>query len=834
MESRGDFLKIRTIYIKNFGKLKDFRLDLKPGINIIYGKNEAGKTTVMNFIKMMFYGSNSKSSDINKNPRKKYTPWDNSEMGGFIEFDHNNNNYRLERTFGSSNVSDTVALWNLSTGQSEALNSKTEVGEQFFGIGASAFERSIFIGKMTSVIGSSDKEDEITKRLMNFATSCEESVSYEVVRQRLKKAHEELHSKSGKNGEIDKAVQLLSDKTEALDSSRVTEQQKLADEMLCSSFREHLRKKTDFLNALELQLKEQRLIRSLHALETQNKKNLVKESLEQKLELLKSRISNGRFTVSKEFLDKSKEMLEKLKRLDSVYTEKKIEFNALSNEISESGLSEKIQENYIELDNLSEEKKQIQASKEEKETLLITLHKDLDELQEKFIETQVKEEMYKEHLEDMESSSKSTYVLILIFFIILFVALYTHKPLILTAIFPAGILLLLVEKCIKLIQNAREKKNPSLVKKAPDYEAAYKEIEKIKEETIDRIADNEMEVRALSDKYNEKDNQKHQLEIENNKLITQNDQKISEQNKLNANLISANTEITTLTIDLKTFFSQYKQTANTVEIESHIEDAELILSEIEKTQAVLASKAEEDIINDTAENVRNKIAVFKEKLNELTGPAGPKLLTDEQVEALEKNIEETKKEIEKVNDEISSMRNKIHTQYNVQYSPSILDEEISVLKKDIKAMKIYDKSLNIAASALEEAGNEIRQTFGPELNTKTRKIFSHLTNGKYNEILVSKNLDIGASESTTGKIHEWQYLSSGTSEQAYFALRLAMADMITKNKLPLFLDDVFIQYDHDRACNGFNFISEYSRITQVLFFTCHKYDMLEDKYVMFP
>lgn len=827
-------MKIRTIYIKNFGKLKDFRLDLKPGINIIYGKNEAGKTTVMNFIKMMFYGSNSKSSDINKNPRKKYTPWDNSEMGGFIEFEHSSTRYRLERTFGSSNVSDTVSLWNLSTGQSEPLNSKTEVGEQFFGIGASAFERSIFIGKMSSVIGSSDKEDEITKRLMNFATSCEESVSYEVVRQRLKKAHEELHSKNGKNGEIDKAVQILSDKTEALDSSRVTEQQKLADEMLCSSFCEHLRKKTDFLHTLEKQLKEQHIIRNLHALETQNKKNLVKESLEQKLELLRNRISNGRFTVSKEFLDKSKEMLEKLNRLDSMYTEKKIEFNALSEEISESGLSEKIQNNYVELDNLSDEKKQISKTKEEKEELLVVLHKDLEELQEKFIETQVKEEMYKEHLEDIENSSKSTYILILVFFIILFIALYTHKPLILTAIFPAGILLLLIEKLIKIIQDSREKKNPELVKKAPDYESAYKEIEKLKEDTIDKIADNEMAVHALNDQYNEKEMKKHEIEIENNKLITQNEQKMSEKNKLNANLISANTEITTLTIDLKAFFSQYKQTSNTVEIESHIQDAELILSEIEKTQAVLTSKAEEDIINDTPENVRTKIKILKEKLAELTGPAGPKLLTDEQIDALEKNLDETKKEIEKVNDEISSMRNKIHTQYNVQYSPSILDEEISSLKKDIRSMKIYDKSVNIAISALEEAGNEIRQTFGPELNTKTRKIFSHLTNGKYNEILVSKNLDIGASESTTEKIHEWQYLSSGTSEQAYFALRLAMADMITKNKLPLFLDDVFIQYDHDRAKNGFNFISEYSRITQVLFFTCHKYDIFEDKLIQFP
>ena len=79
-------MKLKTIYIENFGKLKNFKLDLKPGLNIIYGSNESGKTTVMNFIKMMFYGTAGKSSDINKNMRKKYAPWDGAPMSGYIEF----------------------------------------------------------------------------------------------------------------------------------------------------------------------------------------------------------------------------------------------------------------------------------------------------------------------------------------------------------------------------------------------------------------------------------------------------------------------------------------------------------------------------------------------------------------------------------------------------------------------------------------------------------------------------------------------------------------------------------------------------------------------------
>ena len=66
-------MKIKSIYISAFGGLKDKRLDFSDGFNIIYGDNENGKSTVMAFIKMMFYGTERGSAQLSKNPRKKYT-----------------------------------------------------------------------------------------------------------------------------------------------------------------------------------------------------------------------------------------------------------------------------------------------------------------------------------------------------------------------------------------------------------------------------------------------------------------------------------------------------------------------------------------------------------------------------------------------------------------------------------------------------------------------------------------------------------------------------------------------------------------------------------------
>ena len=47
-------MKIEKIKINNFGKLENKEIELDDGINIIYGKNESGKTTLLKFITAMF------------------------------------------------------------------------------------------------------------------------------------------------------------------------------------------------------------------------------------------------------------------------------------------------------------------------------------------------------------------------------------------------------------------------------------------------------------------------------------------------------------------------------------------------------------------------------------------------------------------------------------------------------------------------------------------------------------------------------------------------------------------------------------------------------------
>lgn len=67
---------IRRLKIKNFGKIRNRDMELIPGINVLYGENESGKTTTHTFIRSMFYGVRRLRGKAAQNDTyTKYEPW---------------------------------------------------------------------------------------------------------------------------------------------------------------------------------------------------------------------------------------------------------------------------------------------------------------------------------------------------------------------------------------------------------------------------------------------------------------------------------------------------------------------------------------------------------------------------------------------------------------------------------------------------------------------------------------------------------------------------------------------------------------------------------------
>ena len=100
-------MRLLELHIDGFGKFHDRTISFNDGINIIYGKNEAGKSTLHTFIRGMLFGIERGRGRAAKNDLyTKYEPWENSgTYEGWLRLEKDGTIYRIERRFRKENKS---------------------------------------------------------------------------------------------------------------------------------------------------------------------------------------------------------------------------------------------------------------------------------------------------------------------------------------------------------------------------------------------------------------------------------------------------------------------------------------------------------------------------------------------------------------------------------------------------------------------------------------------------------------------------------------------------------------------------------------------------------
>lgn len=92
---------IKEAFMKNFGKFHNERIEFQQGINIVYGGNESGKTTLYTFLQGVFFGIRRKRGLASRTDTyTKCLPWENpSWYEGSVLFQAGEKDFRLERNF---------------------------------------------------------------------------------------------------------------------------------------------------------------------------------------------------------------------------------------------------------------------------------------------------------------------------------------------------------------------------------------------------------------------------------------------------------------------------------------------------------------------------------------------------------------------------------------------------------------------------------------------------------------------------------------------------------------------------------------------------------------
>ena len=745
-------MKINSIYISAFGGVKDLRLDLNDSFNVIYGENEQGKTTVMSFIKMMFYGSERAKNDLAKSPRKKYTPWDNSQMAGSIDFEKNGKNYRLERIFGDSNSTDKVTLINTDLGTRE--NVSADIGTKLLGMSAAAFERSIFIGQFGFPENNPSAEGEINSKLSNLALTGEEDASFDEVYKRLEKAKLALASKSGRAGEYDKNIASLKALNEAL----------------------------------------------LKANETQQKINVGKEKAKEiiaEIEALQKNANELKVTIDKEQdfrnAQKLRELLKLKSELDNITKALTLENGTVIDEM----FLKKID---FCLSKINGVKGKIEALENENKVIKQGLDLALDPQKaspEKSAELESKIKVLEEKQADLKAqynetekalkSKKSPKLILLILGIILGLggaALCSFNTYIGAAVALIGIIF-----CAVFTVNTTANTSK---KKALDGELLNLKLELNELMTVITLEKSNLNAitTALNSNAAMIENQQNHLK--------ENGKKIEEHLK----------EKTILSDELEALLGN---TFNSTEIDSTLEE----LREKAATQKEIKQKINY-ILKDVG-NISYEMAAQKIKEAESFGEV-------QDFETIKAEYDGILEEITAKKTDATAILTEIKAAEKVMENPESLKEQIAALTKKTEGQAQYINDLDLAMTVLSESFGEVRRSYGSVLDNKTAQIFSGITSGKYQSLNVSKSFDITVQKADSFGSYELGYLSSGTVDQAYLSLRLALNGLITDNgdSLPVLLDDSLAQFDDNRQRIALEYLKEYSKENQIIMFTCHK------------
>ena len=243
---------IEGINIKSFGMITDMSLTFSDSINVIVGRNEAGKSTIAAFIKYMLYGfGNDSVAEGDADERMKGINWDNGIASGTMTVRVDGKRYLIARTSERvengqrASYKEDCTITDLETG-SPAFG-KVPAGEVFFGVDRELFENTAFVGQ----IGDASISDKTVKEsIENILFSGSEKINTQRAASKVAVKMETLLHKGEMGGtifELEKRSEKLNAQFKAADEDN---KQILAKEAKLHELKTSRKTETELLDKL--------------------------------------------------------------------------------------------------------------------------------------------------------------------------------------------------------------------------------------------------------------------------------------------------------------------------------------------------------------------------------------------------------------------------------------------------------------------------------------------------------------------------------------------------------------------------------------------------------
>ena len=158
---------------------------------------------------------------------------------------------------------------------------------------------------------------------------------------------------------------------------------------------------------------------------------------------------------------------------------------------------------------------------------------------------------------------------------------------------------------------------------------------------------------------------------------------------------------------------------------------------------------------------------------------------------------------------------------------SDLEAQLAQKQEQLTALQDEYDAIALAMDALSQANTVLQNRFSPALGARAAEIFSAITGGRYDRVLLSRDFSLSAEPAGDPVGRSVRLLSQGAADQLYLAVRLAICDMVlpADKRVPLILDDALVTFDDERLHAALDYLLEESQRRQILLFTCQKREM---------
>ncbi|MGI6030119.1 MAG: ATP-binding protein [Eubacteriales bacterium] len=836
---------IEQLHIDSYGGLHQREIRLEPGLNLLYGPNEAGKSTVTSFLRAMLYGLPvTRARGIAQNDRKRYRPWDREAFRGSLLYrTRQGRQLRVERTFRATAARDILRVTDAATGQ-ELPQYAGGLGEALFGISAETFENTAFVRQGETRV---TRNDELVARINNLVSTASEEVGYEASLRQLKTLKDQLRRERGKNGELD----VLEDKQRKLEERRrqleedyqlvlermqrlsgveeelARQQQLLEDNRSARDFQECERLAGEYGRILQLRLE----IRNL----------------EGSMESTRGYIRVGDRVPSREDAEKLTAAMEEQERAEQALEEVRQELDSLKEEEAAQARNPLCAQPDVEAD--------AQRAKELRDRMLvIDTHLQArgpvigqrDRLRDRLAESRSPQTAFldreservraEELLRGSGSGMNPVWLPGALVLALVTVALFLWDWRFgLAGLVLTGLWMVLVPRQRQGRQGAREFLRRNGLRSLQELEERYRRWQ----EENARRQGLEVQLREMEQMLAREDEsalrEEHaRLEKTLAELLRKYRCEGEEQlRELARQAGEAMLRLKFLKEELarRRAVMEKRQEALTAARHSWQELAERCLPPVQGRDA--EKRALEELTRHVARLEEKQLQLTEKQgfLQELTQGADEEKWKEAYQQYREwkasgqvpkgQAVEDNTRRVMELAQEKSSLEAQIHSYFEGEEAVSQVLWQLQQTGEELREGQQRYDALSLAYDTLVQAMEEMSRDFSPRLTQAVGENLRLLTDGRYDTLLIDKDYNIRVCRADDSASWELEYFSAGTVDQIYLAFRLALLDIVGgEEPLPLILDDCFCHYDDGRLGRAMEMLAKIAENRQILLLTC--------------